>query len=68
MKEVFIFSYEIWEEPVVCAKVHDEDFWTEDLIEETMKRLEDSYTILTLIEHDMSAQMKTNSPHTQSCT
>ena len=41
----------------------DEVFWTEDLIEETTKRLQDSYTTLTLIEHDwhdMSAQM--NSP------
>ena len=33
--------------------VCDEVFWTEDLIEETTKRLHDSYTILTLIEHDM---------------
>ena len=52
-KQVFIFSYKIWEEPVVCAKVV---FWTEDLIEETTttKQLQDSnYTILTLIEHDM---------------
>ena len=32
----------------------DEVFWTEDLIEETTKQLQDSnYTILTLIEHDM---------------
>ena len=41
----------------------DEVFWTEDLIEETTKRLQDSYKTLTLIEHDwhdMSAQM--NSP------
>ena len=41
----------------------DEVFWTEDLIEETTKRLQDSYTTLTLIEHDwhdMSAQI--NSP------
>ena len=30
----------------------DEVFWTEDLIEETTKRLQDSYTTLTLIEHD----------------
>ena len=35
----------------------DEVFWTDDLIEETTKRLHDSYTILTLIEHDMSAQL-----------
>ena len=40
--------------------VNDEVFWTEDLIEETTKRLHDSYTILTLIEHDMPAQL--NSP------
>ena len=32
----------------------DEVFWTEDLIEETTKQLQDSnYTILILIEHDM---------------
>ena len=42
--------------------VHDEVFWTEDLIEETMKRLYDSYTILTLIEHDMSAQLNGSLP------
>ena len=35
--------------------VCDEVFWTEDLIEETTKGLHDSYTILTFIEHDMSA-------------
>ena len=29
----------------------DEVFWPEDLIEETAKRLHDSYTILTLIAH-----------------
>ena len=28
---------------------------TEDLIEETTKRIHESYTILTFIEHDMSA-------------
>ena len=42
--------------------VHDEVFWTEDLIEETMKRLHDSYTILTLIEHYMSAQLNGSLP------
>ena len=46
--------------------VRDEVFWTEDLIEETTKRLHDSYTILTLIEHDMSARL--NRFSTQSCT
>ena len=35
--------------------VHDEVFWTEDLVEETMKRLHYSHTILTVIELDMSA-------------
>ena len=43
--------------------VHDEVFWTEDLIEETLKRLHDSYTILTLIEHDMSAQLNGSLPN-----
>ena len=43
--------------------VRDEVFWTEDLIEETTKRLHDSYTILTLIEHDMSAQLNSSSPN-----
>lgn len=33
-----------------------EVFWTEDLIEEATKRLQESYTNLTLIENDMSAQ------------
>ena len=42
--------------------VSDEVFWTEDLIEETTKRLHDSYTILTLIEHDMSAQLNSSLP------
>ena len=40
--------------------VRDEVFWTEDLIEETTNRLHDSYTILTLIEHDMSAQLNSS--------
>ena len=40
--------------------VHDEVFWTEDLIEESMKRLHDPYTILTLIEHDTSAQLNSS--------
>ena len=43
--------------------VHDEVFWTEDLIEETMKRLHDSYTIQTLIEHDMSTQLSGSLPN-----
>ena len=42
--------------------VSDEVFWTEDLIEETTKRLHDSYTIVTLIEHDMSAQLNSSLP------
>jgi len=45
----FHLSYKICQEPVVCA-VRDEVLWTEDLIEETTKRLYDSYTILTLIQ------------------
>ena len=43
--------------------IHDEVFWTEDLIEETMKGLHHSYTILTLIEHDMSAQLNSSLPN-----
>ena len=43
--------------------VRDEVFWTEDLIEETTKGLHDSYTILTLIEHDMSAQLNSSLPN-----
>ena len=43
--------------------VRDEVFWTEDLIEETTKRLHDSYTILTLIEHDMSARLNCSLPN-----
>ena len=39
--------------------VSDEVFWTE----ETTKRLHDSYTILTLIEHDMSAQLNSSLPN-----
>ena len=39
--------------------VGDEVFWTKDLIEETMKQLH-SYTILTVIEHDMSAQLNSS--------
>ena len=35
----------------------DEVFWTEDLIEETTQWLQDSYTTLTLVEHDMTSQM-----------
>ena len=33
------------------------------LIEETTKGLQDSYTILTLIEHDMSAQLNSSLPN-----
>ena len=33
--------------PGPYAYVRDDVFWTEDLIEETTKRLHDSYTILT---------------------
>ena len=43
--------------------VRDEVSWTEDLIKETMKRLHDLYTILTLIEHDMSAQLNSSLPN-----
>ena len=43
--------------------VRDEVFWTEDLIEETTNRLHASYTILTLIEHDMSAQLNSSLPN-----
>ena len=48
---------------VISLCVHDEVFWTEDLIEETTKGLHDSYTILTLIEHDMSAQLNSSLPN-----
>ena len=40
--------------------VRDEVFWTKDLIEETTKQLHKSYTILTVIEHDMSAQLNSS--------
>ena len=43
--------------------VSDEVFWTEDLIEETKKGLQDLYTILTLIEKDMSAQLNSSLPN-----
>ena len=43
--------------------ISDEVFWTEDLIEETKKGLQDSYTILTLIEEDMSAQLNSSLPN-----
>ena len=43
--------------------VRYEVFWTEDLKEETTKRLRDWYTILTLIEHDMSAQLNRSLPN-----
>ena len=61
-KRGFHLSYKICQEPVVCA-VRDEVFWTEDLIEETTKGLHDSYTILTLIEHDMSSQLNISLPN-----
>ena len=57
----FHLSYKICQELVVCLS--DEVFWTEDLIEETTKGLQDSYTILTLIEHDMSAQLNCSLPN-----
>ena len=42
-KEVSIFSFKIWKGASgLCES--DEVFWTEDLIEETTKRLQDSYT------------------------
>ena len=53
-KGVFIFLTKSVRSSSLC--VRDEVFWTEDLIEETTKGLHDSYTILTFIEHDMSAQ------------
>ena len=43
--------------------VRYEVFWSEDLKEETTKRLRDWYTILTLIEHDMSAQLNCSLPN-----
>ena len=43
--------------------VRDEVFWTEDLIKETTKGLHYSYTILTFIEHDMSAQLNCSLPN-----
>ena len=43
--------------------VRDEVFWTEVLIKETTKRLHDSYTILTLTEHDMSARLDCSLPN-----
>ena len=51
----------IFNTSILC--VRDEVFWTEDLIEDTTKRLHDSYTILTLIEHDMSAQLNSSVPN-----
>ena len=42
---------------VVSLCASDEVFWTEDLIEETTQQLQDSYTTLTLIEHDTTSQM-----------
>ena len=38
---------------VVSLCASDEVNWTEDLIEETTQRLQDSYTTLTLIESQM---------------
>ena len=43
--------------------VSDEVFWTEVLIVETTKWLHDSYTILTLTEHDMPAQLNSSLPN-----
>ena len=43
--------------------VRDEVFWTEDLIEETTKRLHDAYPILTLIKHDISARLNSSLPN-----
>ena len=51
----------IFNTSILC--VRDEVFWTEDLKEDTTKRLHDSYTILTLIEHDMSAQLNSSVPN-----
>ena len=48
---------------VFISCIRDEVFWTGDLIEETTKRLHDSYTILTLIEHDLSAQLNSSLPN-----
>ena len=48
-KRGFHLSYKICQELVIFA-VRDEDFWTEDLIQETTKGLHDSYTILTIIQ------------------
>ena len=45
---------------VSSLSVRDEVFWTKDLIEETTKQLHNSYTILTVIEHDMSAQLNSS--------
>ena len=42
------------------GRVSNEVFWTDHLIEVTTKRLHDSYPILTLIEHDMSAQLNSS--------
>ena len=39
---------------VVSLCASDEVFWTEDLIEETTQRLQDSYTTITLIESQMN--------------
>lgn len=57
----YLFLQNLKGVPSLCQS--DEVFWTEDLIEETTRRLQGSYTTLTLIEHDwhdMSTQM--NSP------
>ena len=39
---------------VVSLCASDEVFWTEDLIEETTQRLQDSYTTLTLVESQVN--------------
>ena len=40
----------------MCAS--DDVFWTVDLMEETTQQLQDLYTTLTLIEHEVSAQFE----------
>ena len=45
------------------AVLSDEVLWTADLIKESTNRLHNSYTILTFIEHDMSAQLNCSLPN-----
>ena len=47
-KDVFMFSYLQNLKGVVSLCASDKVFWTEDLIEETVQWLQDSYTTLTL--------------------